>query len=117
MPISSTSSAVEAASSPITLRCPPSGAASTSAARRRLRAATALLTLAEKTAGNPYLPTEEREHALKEAQRHLNAAWFFLVSWSTEDSSFRGPSGLLMTELITSRSRGVRRPREAIRST
>lgn len=74
------------ASSPATLRCPPSGAASTSAARRRLRAATALLTLAEKTAGNPYLPIEEREHALKEAQRHLNAAWFFLVSWSTEDS-------------------------------
>ena len=46
----------------------------------------ALLALAEKTASNQYLPSEERALALQEAQRHLNAAWSFLVSWSTEPS-------------------------------
>lgn len=59
---------------------------SVSPSARRLRAAVALLALAEKTASNQYLPSEERAHALQEAQRHLNAAWSFLVSWSTEAS-------------------------------
>lgn len=72
--------------SPMTRRSPSVQAPPSppSAARRRLRAAVALLELAEKVASNPRLPQEERARGLKEAQRHLNAAWSFLVSWSTE---------------------------------
>ncbi|MCU0655800.1 MAG: hypothetical protein MUF64_11125 [Polyangiaceae bacterium] len=66
----------------------PSSAVSPSS--RRVRAAVALLTLAEKTASNPYLPSEERARALAEAQRHLDAAWSFLTTWSLEPGADRG---------------------------
>lgn len=63
---------------------------SASSSARRTRAAVALLTLAEKTASNPYLPNEERSRALAEAQRHLASAWSFLTSWSLETGADLG---------------------------
>lgn len=87
MPISSTPRAVEASSSPSTLRCPPSGAASTSPTLRRLRAAWALLSQETTRAGNQFLPSEEREHALREAHRHLDTAWQTLTSLVLEQGS------------------------------
>lgn len=87
MPISSTRRAVEAPSSPVTLRCPPSGAASTSPTLRRLRGAWALLSRETTRAGNPHLPVEERQHALQEAHRHLDVAWQTLTSLVLEQGS------------------------------
>lgn len=58
------------------------------AARRRLRAAVALLNLSEGVASNGFLPPDERASALSEATRHLRAAWRFLTEWTLE----AGPS-------------------------
>lgn len=72
---------------------------------RRLRAAFALLTLAEKTASNPYLPPEDRSKALEEAWRHLGSAHRFLTGWLLDAGP--SPEATRASELLGAINRGL----------